>query len=78
MIPIIQSLSIKLLLSNQVTSKDSLSLSCTSLCPFPGYFQAFAALELRRAVEVSVPARRQQEFYTAGAREAVEPWPGRW
>lgn len=32
-----------------------LSLSCLSLCSFPGYFQS--ALELRRAIEVSVPAQ---------------------
>lgn len=37
----------KLLLFNQVTTKDLLSLSCTPSCPFPGYFQALAALEER-------------------------------
>lgn len=78
MIQIIQSLPMKLLLFKQVSTKDSLSLSCRSLCPFPRYFQAFAALELRRAVEVSVPAHRHQQFYTAGVREAVEAWPVRW
>lgn len=73
MIQIIQSL----LFFKQVTTKDSLSLSCRFLCPFPRYFQVFIALELRRALKVTVPAHRHQEFYTAGVREAVEPWPVR-
>lgn len=68
----------KLLLFHQVTTKDLPSLSCTSLCPFPRYFQTAAALELRKAVKVSVPAHRHQQFYTADIREAVEPRSVRW